>query len=420
MSRGGGRGDLPLRRRGILNHPLSRRDAVETLIPLAVAPSGEEVDLADAAHRILATPINADRDHPPFNRSTMDGYAVRAADVEAGRVFPVAGSISAGSAPMPSVDPGACVAIATGAALPTDLDAVIEHERSNRENPVRFDLPSIEPGRNIHPRGVDRKAGAPVLSEGTRLGPAEIGIAASNGHHRISVRRRPTVALISTGDELVDIHETPGPWQLRDSNGPMLAAAINDLGGEVRRQTRAIDTLEATIDQLHQAMSHCDLVVTIGGVSAGERDHVPAAWEELGARPLINRAAIQPGRPIRAWQVDQTTAIALPGNPVSALVCLHLFARPWLRAGLGLDPLADWEVGELERPARTNPHRTALRPCHQTLRDSPGTTRVSVAAWHGSGDLPHLGGTIGIVELDPQAGPEIPAGTACPLLRWSP
>ena len=120
MSRGGGRGDLPLRRRGILNHPLSRRDAVETLIPLAVAPSGEEVDLVDAAHRILATPINADRDHPPFNRSTMDGYAVRAADVEAGRVFPVAGSISAGSAPMPSVDPGACVAIATGAALPTD------------------------------------------------------------------------------------------------------------------------------------------------------------------------------------------------------------------------------------------------------------------------------------------------------------
>ena len=403
-----------------MNPPLSRRDAVEAVIPFAVAPSSEEVDLADAGQRILATPINADRDHPPFNRSTMDGYAVRAAEVAPERVFPVVGSVSAGTAPPPSVDPGSCVAIATGAALPPDLDAVIEHERSNRENPVRFELPSIESGRNIHPRGIDRKAGAPVLPEAIRLGPAEIGIAASNGHHRIQVRRRPTVALISTGDELVDIRETPGPWQLRDSNRPMLAAAINDIGGEVRSQARAIDTLEDTADQLREAMSQCDLVVTIGGVSAGERDHVPAAWEMLGAKPLINRAAIQPGRPIRAWQADQVTAIALPGNPVSALVCLHLFARPWLRAGLGLDPLADWEVGELERPARTNPHRTALRPCHQTTRDSPGTTRVSVAAWHGSGDLPHLAETIGIVELDPEAGPEIPAGTPCPLLRWSP
>ena len=266
--------------------PLSRRDAVDTLIPFAVAPSSEEVELADAPHRILATPIDADRDHPPFNRSTMDGYAVRAAEIEPDRVFPVAGGISAGTAPMASVEPGTCVAIATGAALPDDLDAVIEHERSNREDPVSFDLSSIASGRNIHPRGIDRKAGDLVLAAGTRLGPAEIGIAASNGHHRIQVRRRPTVALVSTGDELVDIRDTPGPWQLRDSNRPMLAAAVGDLGGEVRCQTRAIDSLEATVDQLRDAMSRCDLVVTIGGVSAGERDHVPAAWEQLGAEPL--------------------------------------------------------------------------------------------------------------------------------------
>ncbi|MCH2161519.1 MAG: molybdopterin molybdotransferase MoeA [Phycisphaerales bacterium] len=400
--------------------PAARNEAVEKLAALAPEPRIEESALSDARGRILATTLFADRDHPPFDRATMDGYAVRAADIHSGRTYPVAGDIAAGDDHDERIPSNACVTIATGAPVPAELDAVIEHERSNRQDPVRFDLDGVEPGRNIHTRGIDRTAGAPLLDEGTRIGPAEIGIAASNGYARMPVRKPPTVALLSTGDELVPIEETPGPCQIRDSNRVMLTAAIATLGGELVLSRHVPDELDDTTRALKDAQEVADLVLTIGGVSAGTRDHVPASWSTLGAQPIIEGVRMQPGRPFHAWNTGAGTAIALPGNPVSALVCLHLMVRPWLRVAHGLGPLDDWQVVELVAPARPNPRRTAYRPCHLAPPDHQPRRRVRVAPWHGSGDLPHLAGTDGLVELATDRAPEIPAGAECPFLEFLP
>ena len=246
--------------------PAARNEAVERVVRLASASHPEFVDLEHAKDRILAEDLFAERDHPPFNRATMDGYAVRAQDIQPGRSHPVTGDVPAGHEHREAVPEMACVSIATGAAVPAELDAVIEHERSNRENPVRFEIDSVEPGRNIHPRGVDRSRGAMILAQGTRLGPAEIGIAAGNGNPRLPVRTRPRVALLSTGDELVPVDGSPGPCQVRDSNRIMLETAVTMLGGDLVHAAHLPDELEDTTRGLESAMDAAELVLSIGGV----------------------------------------------------------------------------------------------------------------------------------------------------------
>ena len=400
--------------------PAARHEAVEMVVRLASTSPTEFVELGLANGRILAEDLVAERDHPPFNRATMDGYAVRSEDIQPGRPLTVAGDVPAGREHREPVPKMACVSIATGAAVPRELDAVIEHERSDRGTPVRFDLDVVEPGRNIHPRAIDRSRGDTILAEGSRLGPAELGIAAGNGNARIPVRVRPRVALLSTGDELVPVEGTPGPCQIRDSNRLMLETAVTALGGELVHVAHVADTIEETTRALRTAQETAALVLSIGGVSAGTRDHIPAAWTALGARQVVAGMRIQPGRPLRAWELEAGVAIALPGNPVSALVCLHLVVRPWLRATQGLDPLGDWQTTELAEAARPNPRRVAYRPCLDRTIEGDPRRRVIVAPWHGSGDLPHLANTVGLVELASDRGPELPAGTHCPFLDYRP
>ena len=388
----------------------SKHDAVIRILQHVPAPQPETLPLANARSRVLLETVYADREHPAINRATMDGFALRSSEHAPGRGFPLSGKIAAGEAPPAHVAPGTCVAIATGAAVPDDLDAVVEHELSDRGDPVHFTIEHIVSGRNIHPRGIDRAAGDVVLNAASVIGPAEIGVAASMGHARLTLARKPNVIVISTGEELLDIALSPEPHQLRDSNQLMIASAVEALGGEVMEIHRVPDTLEATIDILQSTAPRCDLLITIGGVSAGEHDHVPAAWDHLAATPILSRVAIQPGRPTRCWRCGPTLCLALPGNPVSALVCLHLFARPWLRAMLGLDPLGDWEEATLHEEITPNPHRTQYRPCmlRPTLR---------IPAWHGSGDLPHLASTHGLIEL-PAQEPPLGEGTTCATLKW--
>lgn len=390
--------------------PSSRLQAVEIVLDTARAPTITRSPLNESLGRVLARTLHADRDHPPFDRATMDGYAVRTAEISFGATLPVASEVPAGTNPPKHTPPGSCIAVATGAAVPEDFDAVIEHEQTDRSNPVRFDVKSVQPGRNIHFRGVDRAAGDVILNAPCRLGPAEIGIAASSGHHEVDLSTPPRIAIISTGEELIDIDAAPNSVQVRDSNSLMISSSVTELGGEVVCHERAQDELEATIDALSAASLNCDLLITIGGVSAGDRDYVPAAWERLGAKPLIERVPIQPGRPTRLWQHNSCVGLALPGNPVSALVCMHLFGRPWIRAALGLDPLGDWRSAPIAKPVKPNPHRTLYRAC--VVRD-----HADIPAWHGSGDLPHLAGTDGLIEL-PMQEEDLDAGTTCPFLPW--
>jgi molybdopterin molybdotransferase len=385
-----------------------KHDAVEAILRSAPIPCGEEVSLGAAAGRVLLKPIHIDRDHPPFDRATMDGYALRATEVAAGCTLKVVGDLGAGTAPPNAVSEGCCIAIATGAALPEGLDAVVEHEETDRGDPVCFTIPHVEPGRNIHRQGVDRHAGDCLVEAPIRLGPAEIGAAAIAGSSHLAVARKPTVAIVTTGDELVAVGATPGPYELRNSNGPMIAAAVEEFGAEVHSITHAPDDLAAT-KAVFQDID-ADLIVSIGGVSAGTRDHVPPAWAALGATQIVERVPIQPGRPTRCWTTARGVALALPGNPVSALVCLHLFARPWVRAAVGLDPLGDWTTAILANDATPNPARTLYRAC--TFKET-----ASIATWHGSGDLPHLAATDGILELAMSDSP-IPAGSVCPYLPW--
>lgn len=388
---------------------LVKQDAVQQILAASPAPRHETVPLSQACGRVLHTSLVADRDHPPFNRSTMDGYAVRAAECTAGATLRLVGDLPAGSIPPDELPAGTCIAIATGAAVPKACDAVVEHERTDRGDPVRFDIETVSPGRNIHPQGVDRAQGEVLLEAPLRLGPADIGVAAIAGHAHLLVAQAPSVAIVTTGDELVAIEEVPGPFQLRDSNSPMLAAALRSFGADVTHLVRVPDELKATTETL--AALDVDLLITVGGVSQGTRDHIKPAWEALGATPIIERVPIQPGRPTRCWTTPRGVALALPGNPVSAMVCLHLFARPWVRATLGLPPLGDWSTTTLAHDVTPNPNRTLYRAAH--VDDV-----ANLASWHGSGDLPHLAATDGIVEIAIGSEP-LPTGTPCPFLPWS-
>ena len=386
-----------------------KHDAVDKIASTALPPHAVGVSLDNACGRVLLEPVKADRDHPPFDRATMDGYAVHAAECTNGTTLPVVGDLPAGTTPPGDVPAGTCITIATGAAVPMSCDAVVEHEQTDRANPVRFNLDRVEPRRNIHPRGVDCAEGDVLLKPPLRLSPADIGVAAIAGKMSLTVARAPTVAIVTSGDELVDVAHTPGPYQLRDSNGPMLAAALRSFGADVTTICRAPDDLEATIEVLKSI--DVDLLLSVGGVSQGTHDHIKPAWDAIGATLLVDRVPIQPGKPTRCWKTPTGMAIALPGNPVAAIICAHLFARPWIRASLGLQPLGDWSSIALAHDVMPNPTRTLYRAAHVN-------TDARLATWHGSGDLPHLAGTDGIVECAMQRD-VIPAGTVCPFLRWT-
>jgi len=390
-------------------------DALAAALRL-VSPLGEEsVDLEIAADRILAEDIVADRDLPPFNRAMMDGYALRAGEYRGGEPMPVAATIAAGSPPSVDVPPDHCVKIATGAAVPEGLDAVVQHEFSDRGEPVTFTAASVEPGRAIHPRGADARSGDVVLPRGTRMEPHHLGIAASVGRARISVRRRPRVIILTSGDEVRPVDEPIERHQIRNSNGPMPRDLLRRFGAEVVRCGHVIDERNPTVDALRLAIDDSDLVVTVGGVSAGERDHFPAAYEACQVDMPLLGAAIQPGKPIHVGRAPTGAIVAgLPGNPVSALATGHLFIWPIVRAMRGIEAPLSWESRTLSDPVRPNPRRQAFRPA---ILHGNGT--ITVPTWAGSGDLVHTAPTHGLAALPVQAD-EIPARTAVEFLAWAP
>lgn len=386
--------------------------AALTLVPSALEV--EIVALDEAADRVLAESIRADRDTPPFDRAMMDGYALRSADLKPGVPMPVVGVIAAGSRPPTSIPAGACVRIATGAPVPPGLDAVIRQEWSDRGDPVRFSVGSIEPGHAVHPRGADAKRGDVVVPASTVLRAQHLGIAAAMGTMRLSVRRRPRAAILTSGDEVRPSHQSVQDHQIRNSNGPMLSDAARRFGAQVTHVEHVPDEATPTAAALCRAIAQSDLVLTVGGVSVGERDHFPAAYRQADVAMTVNGAAIQPGRPIHVGRAPGgAIVVGLPGNPVSALACAHLFVWPLVRAMLGLDPWLRWEVRTLTHPVKPNPQRQAFRPARLN-RD--GT--ITVPAWAGSGDLVHTAATDGLAELPVQSD-SVPAGASLRFLEWA-
>jgi molybdopterin molybdotransferase len=373
----------------------------------------ETVPLAEADGRVLAVAIVADRDLPPFDRAQMDGYALRAGEVGVVEAWPVSAVVPAGAAPPDAVPPGTCVRIATGAMLPADVDTVIQHERSDRGDPVRFTIDAVDAGHAVHPRGADAKAGATLVAAGTRLGPHHLGLAAAVGAATPVVRTRPRAIVLTSGDEVRGVEDDVAVHQIRNSNGPQTLALLRRCGAEGVAHRHVMDEPEPTASAVGAALAEADLVVTIGGISAGERDHFPGAFDAHGVERNLHGAAIQPGKPVIAGRAPGgAVVVGLPGNPVSSLACACLFAWPIVRRLLGLDPALPWRTVENGAPVRPNPKRRAFRPARLD-----GDGRACVPAWAGSGDLAHTAETDGLLEL-PVQREEVAPGTPLPFLPW--
>lgn len=357
-------------------------------------PRGRELlGLLDAAGRVLAEPIHADRDFPPFPRSTRDGFAVRSADVvNIPATLDVVGEVRAGSdVETPTIQPGQAVSIMTGAPVPSGADAVIMVEFTS---PIgnRIEVrKSVAAGENIVPAGAEGKRGSEMLAVGTRLDFAGLAVGAAVGGSRLLVHGRPRVAVLSTGDEVVDVDVSPAPNQIRNSNGYSLAAQISVAGGKPILLPIAPDEVKRLRELLLEGLDY-DLLLIAGGVSMGKYDLVEQVLAELKAEFFFTGAQIQPGKPVVFGAVpgkqeeDHKYFLGLPGNPISTMVCFELFAKPLIEAlaGMGLRKLV-FVHARLKSAIKTKPGLKRFLPA--TLSGEFEHGQVELVGWQGSGDL---------------------------------
>jgi molybdopterin molybdotransferase len=310
---------------------LSVDDARARMLGEISALPAEPVPLAQSVGRVLAEEVAAVRDQPPFAASAMDGWAVRGADTPG--PLRIVGESAAGHGFEGQVGAGEAVRIFTGAAVPEGCDAIVIQEDAERDGET-VRVPGVEPAHFVRPAGGDFKAGAVLLTRGQRVDPWRLSLAASAGRAEVSVHAKPRVALLSTGEEIVEAPATPGPFQIYDSGVPALAAMIEGWGGTVIRARPVRDTLEAVIEALRGA--DADLVVTVGGASVGDHDLVRAAAQALGLALKVESVSVRPGKPTFFGVLgDGRRLLGLPGNPASAFVCAEMFLKPILSAYQG-------------------------------------------------------------------------------------
>jgi molybdopterin molybdotransferase len=368
---------------------------------------------AGAVGRILAQDIVADRDQPPFDRSTMDGFAVKASEVSKGASMYVIGEVASGTSFEGSLQENSCVSIATGAPVPEGFDAVVPHEQTdNGTDVVCFDVDEVAEGASIHSRGADAKAGDVLIAKHTMLSPQHVGIIASVSSDEVPVISKPRVVVITSGDEVVEQGVTPQHHQIRNGNNPMICAMFTAMGCEVIGSNHVSDDPDETNACISEAVGgSADLVVTIGGISAGKRDFFPAAFANSGVDLVVKGASVQPGRPVIVGSCDQAVVLGLPGNPVSALVCSTIFGWPIVKQMQGINLELPWQHATLGAAVKPNPKRLAFRPC--LLVDG----EVTVPSWQGSGDLVHTGVTQGLVQL-PSSDSELQKGMNVQCLAY--
>jgi molybdopterin molybdotransferase len=313
---------------------ISVEEALAACLALTRVLPAEPVALAEAAGRVLAEPVFAMRDQPPFAASAMDGYAVRMADAVPGARLRVVGEAPAGRAWAGEIGPGEALRIFTGAPLPRGAERIVIQEDVTRAGDGIVIGEGLDEGPHVRPAGADFRAGARIEAP-RRLTPADLALAAAMNAPRLTVARRPVVALIATGDELVLPGETPRHDQIVASNTYGLKALIEAEGGVARMLPIARDDAES-LTAVFDLARGADLIVTVGGASVGDHDLVGSVAESLGLERAFYKIAMRPGKPLMAGRLGEASLLGLPGNPVSALVCGHLFLVPMLRAFLGL------------------------------------------------------------------------------------
>jgi len=346
------------------------------------------VSVWDALGFVLAQEVKADRDYPPFNRSTRDGYAVRAAEATTGAKLRCVGEIKAGDAVTQTMAPGTCVQIMTGAAVPTSADAVVMIEHTRLEGAaVQFER-DTRTGQNIVPRGSEAAAGQTILTPGMRLGYSELALAAQVGAVELQCAKKPRVAILSTGDEVVPVEQSPGPFEIRNSNSVSLAAQVRLAGGEPVLLGNAADRVEDLRGKIERGLKE-DVLVLSGGVSMGKYDLVETVLKELRAEFYFDAVAIRPGRPAVFGRRGGTFVFGLPGNPVSTMVTFELFVVPALDLLSGAEartlPLVEARLGEAlnEKPGLAHflPARVEWVGTMPVVKALP---------WQGSGDVAAL------------------------------
>ncbi len=380
----------------------------EKLGPVKRDLKAEAAPLGQALNRVLAENVEADRDYPPFNRSTRDGYAVRSADVgTAPAALDCVGEVRAGESFAGQVAPKQCVRIMTGAPLPPGADAVVMFEQAH-ESDARVSVQRpVEPWENVVRQGSEAAAGNVVVHEGRRLGAAELGLLASVGRKDVNVFRQPSVAILPTGDEVVPVDRRPEWFQIRNSNAVTLEAQVTQAGGAPRRLGIAPDDKAALRRMIEEGLE-ADLLLLSGGISAGKYDFVEEVLKELGAEFYFHGVAIRPGKPLAFGYVRGKFFFGLPGNPVSTYVTFELFVRP----ALGMLQGAEFELpvflrARMGKPFKQKPGLTAFMPARVCLENLDPV--VNLVGWQGSGDLVGVAAANCFLVVHPDQS-EIPRG----------
>lgn len=371
----------------MLRYTEAREKVISAVGARARRPPAETLPLENTLGRVLAEEVAADRDYPPFHRATRDGFAVRAADLAQGPVtLKRLGEIKAGEAYGGAVGPGQCLQIMTGAPVPAGADAVVMIEHTEPKTDSVVVKRRVEAGANWVPRGSEARAGDRLLAAGTRIGYPEISLLGQVGQARVQVYRRPRVAVLSTGDEVVPVEARPGPSQIRNSNSYSMAAQVVLSGGEPVLIGNARDD-PAELERLVRRGLEEDLLVLTGGVSMGKYDLVEVVLRQLGAEFCFDAVAIRPGRPAVFGSCQGKFVFGLPGNPVSTMVTFTLFVAPAiaLLSGAGAAPPLQFFKARLAEPVKQTTQLTMFLPA--CLEGQNAEVAVRVLPWQGSGDV---------------------------------
>jgi len=394
---------------------ISVEQALELVLEGIAPLESERVGLADATGRVAAEPAHAAVDLPPFDRSAMDGFAVRAADTAPGVALRLTAGVAAGEVASAALEPGTAAPVSTGAALPQGADAVLQSELAlERDGAVAPDR-SLPPGTHVRVRGEDLRAGAELAPAGAVLTLPRISALASAGVGEVCVHRRPRLDVIVTGSELLPVGAPPEPGRIHESNGLMIRLLAARAGAQVVDHGVVGDDRAATDDAVAAGLGG-DVLVVSGGVSVGPHDHVRPAFEAAGVEEVFWRVRIKPGKPLWFGRRGRTLVFGLPGNPLSTIVGFCVFIEPALRRLQGeADARPRLEAGRLTAPARASDGRTtfltaALRPGADGVLEATPTER------QGSHMTGALGESDGFAVAPEEAG-ELPAGAAVDVLR---
>jgi molybdopterin molybdotransferase len=398
-------------------------DAALDLIVRTVAPfPSSTLPLIESLGLILAEDVRSDVDSPPFDKALMDGFAIRAVDAVSGKAeLRILERITAGMTPTKRIGPGEASQIMTGAPLPDGADAVVRIEDCRIDaGRVQIDAKTIQAGMNIIRRATNLRRGDLVLGAGTKLRPTHIGALAEVGRACIAVRRRPRIAVLATGDELVPVDQSPGPGQIRNSNEAMLTAQIQAAGGLPIPLGVAKDVREELRSKITQGLQ-ADILTLSGGVSAGTLDLVPSELAHAGVRQVFHKVELKPGKPVWfgefARDERRCYVFGLPGNPVSSLVCFELFVRTAIRRLMGEEPAVPPAVSaKLQHVHHQPADRPTFHPARLTWTDAG--PEISLVPWHGSSDL-QATVTANAMAFVPGEARTYQSGECLPTTPWS-